>query len=215
MTDKERIVELEKYTCLSLNKLSLAIGLKTPQTFYDIKSGKHGISKDLAEKIKAKYLNLSMAWLLTGQGEMLEGVTTVEESDQDVSMIPLLPISAQGGKLNDFIVSVKGSDCEKVVSPIKGADFAMPVAGDSMAPEYPNGSQIHIKKINENAFIEWGKVYVLDTCNGALIKRIIPSEKEGYVKCVSINSDPIYAPFEVALMDIYGIYRVMLCLSIK
>ncbi|MDR0660069.1 MAG: hypothetical protein LBG19_04550 [Prevotellaceae bacterium] len=46
--------------------------------------------------------------------------------------VPLLPISAQGGSLNDFIVSVKDRDCERIVSPIKGADFAMTVAGDSM-----------------------------------------------------------------------------------
>ena len=29
------------------------------------------------------------------------------------------------------------------------------------------------------------------------------------------NTDPIYAPFEVALSDIYGIYKVLLCMSIK
>lgn len=84
-----------------------------------------------------------------------------------------------------------------------------------MAPEYPNGSRLLIKRINEKAFIEWGKTYVLDTCNGSVIKRIVPSAKEGFVKCLSINTDPIYAPFEVALSDIYGIYKVLLCMSIK
>ena len=130
-------------------------------------------------------------------------------------LVPLLPISAQGGSLNDFVVSVKNSDCEKVVSPIKGADYAIPVSGDSMAPEYPNGSHIFIKKINERAFIEWGKVYVLDTCNGTVVKVLVPSEKEGFVKCLSINKDPIFAPFDVAWGNIYGVYRVLLCMSVK
>lgn len=71
---------------------------------------------------------------------------------------------------------MKGSDCERVISPIKGADFAITVAGDSMAPEYPEGAKILIKKINEEAFIEWGKVYVLDTCNGTVVKKLMPSD---------------------------------------
>lgn len=158
-------------------------------------------------------------WIIKEQGEMLkeskQEKTVPYKSNIEGKTIPLLPISAQGGCLNDFVVSVRDSECERVVSPIKDADFAIPISGDSMAPEYPNGSQVHVKKINEKAFIEWGRVYVLDTCNGTVIKRIVPSEKEGYVKCISINPDPIYAPFEVCLNDVYGIYRVMLCLSIK
>lgn len=93
--------------------------------------------------------------------------------------------------------------------------MSLQVSGDSMSPEYPNGSQILIKKINKSAFIEWGKVYVLDTCNGTVIKILVPSEKEGFVKCVSINKDPIFAPFEVAWSDVYGVYRVLMCMSMK
>ena len=138
-----------------------------------------------------------------------------DATEETAKMVLLLPVSAQGGSLNDFVVSVKESDCEKVVSPIRGVDFAMTVSGDSMSPEYPNGSRIFIKRINERAFIEWGKVYVLDTCNGTVIKILVPAEKEGYVKCVSINQDPIFAPFEVAFEDIYGVYKVLLCMSVK
>ena len=58
-------------------------------------------------------------------------------------------------------------------------------------------------------------MYVLDTCNGTVIKILVPAEKEGYVKCVSINQDPIFAPFEVAFEDIYGVYKVLLCMSVK
>lgn len=220
MTDSERIKELQKFTGLNFSKLAEEIGLNTVQTLYDIKNGKHGISKEVAEKIQARYLNISMSWLLTGEGEMLnssgeKGAAIGGDSEESATMVLLLPISAQGGSLTEFITSVKENECEKVISPIKSVDFAMTVSGDSMSPEYQNGSRIFIKRINERAFIEWGKVYVLDTCNGTVIKCVVPSEKEGYVKCLSINPDPKYAPFEVALADIYGMYRVILCLSIK
>lgn len=71
MTDIEIIAKVAEYTGLSFNKLAKEIGLTSPQTFYDIKAGKHGISKELAEKIHARYLNINEAWLLTGNGEML------------------------------------------------------------------------------------------------------------------------------------------------
>lgn len=71
MTDIEIITKVAEYAELSFNKLAKEIGLTSPQTFYDIKAGKHGISKELAEKIHARYLNISEAWLLTGNGEML------------------------------------------------------------------------------------------------------------------------------------------------
>ena len=159
-------------------------------------------------------------WLLTGNGEMLEATeataadqrTVIDDMDNTYS-IPLLPVSAQGGSLNDFVVSVKESDCEKIISPIKGADYAMSVAGDSMAPEYPSGSQILIKRINEKAFIDWGRVYVLDTCNGTVIKQLFPSKKPEMVLCKSIN--PKFPPFEVSLADVYGVYRVLMCMSVK
>jgi phage repressor protein C with HTH and peptisase S24 domain len=135
--------------------------------------------------------------------------------DEGVVYVPLLPIFAQGGSLNDFVVSVKDSDCEQVVSPIKGADFAITVSGESMFPEYPSGSQILIKRINERAFIDWGKTYVLDTCNGTVIKRVFPSDSKNpdVIKCVSINPD--YPPFEVNMGDVYGFYRVLMCMSVK
>ena len=136
-------------------------------------------------------------------------------NEMEFTRVPLLPISAQGGSLNDFVVSVSLQDCEKIISPINGADIAITISGDSMADEYPNGSIVLAKRINERAFIDWGKVYVLDTCNGVVVKTLTPSEKEDCIRCVSINPDPIYAPFEVALNDIYGVYRVMLCMAKK
>lgn len=182
------------------------------------------------EKIAKAYPELNIDWLRSGHGSMLNGengdseVTLntpreeqkgATEEENTATWVLLLPVTAQGGSLNDFVVSVRESECEKVVSPTRGVDFAMTVSGDSMSPEYPNGSRIFIKRINERAFIEWGKVYVLDTCNGTVIKILVPAEKEGYVKCVSINQDPIFAPFEVAFEDIYGVYKVLLCMSVK
>ena len=89
----------------------------------------------------------------------------------------------------------------------------MQVVGDSMEPEFPNGSRILIKKVNEELFIEWGKVYVLDTDNGALIKQIRKTDRPGFVECVSLN--PKYDSFEINTQYIHGWYRVLMVLALK
>jgi phage repressor protein C with HTH and peptisase S24 domain len=192
----------------------------TESSMSQILNGKVPLSEKFIKKLSIMDDDINENWLLTGVGEMLKvpNVTNMDNQsiiDSDVIYVPLLPLSAQGGNLNDFVVSVKDSECEKIISPVKGADWAMTVAGDSMSPEYPSGSQILIKKINEKAFIDWGKVYVLDTCNGSVIKRVFPTDDKdpNKLKCVSIN--PEYPSFDVSLDDVFGIYRVLLCMSIK
>lgn len=128
-------------------------------------------------------------------------------------MIPVLPTDARAGTLADFADAVEAYNCERMVSPIRGADFAMQVTGDSMSPEYPSGSVILCKRINEKAFIEWGKVFVLDTPNGAVIKSVRKTDDDNEVECVSLN--PAYQPFRIETQYINGWYRVLMVLSLK
>lgn len=169
-------------------------------------------SADKIKNIEEAFPDLNIEWLLTGEGEMLK-TSTAEQTETTPYTVPLVPISAQGGSFNDFVVSVKDSDCEKVISPVRHVDFALTVTGDSMAPEYPGGSQVLVRKVNERAFIEWGRVYVLDTCNGTVIKKLNPGRDDDEVLCVSVNPD--YQPFYVKLADVYGLYRVMMCMTLK
>lgn len=127
--------------------------------------------------------------------------------------LPVIPTEAMAGTLGEFADSVHAYDCERMISPIKGADYAIKVCGDSMTPEIPNGSQILIKKIFEEEFVEWGKIFCLDTRNGAVIKRIYPTENPDVVECRSINPD--YPPFKVNVKNINGWYRVLMVLSMK
>lgn len=140
----------------------------------------------------------------------------VFDKQNNDTTIPLVPLSAMAGKLTGFsLEGITETDCERIISPIKGVDFAVPVSGESMSPIYPNGSRVLVQEINPNSFIEWGKVYVLNTCNGIIIKQLRKSEKEGYVSCYSLNDNNIYAPFEIPTADIYGWYKVLMCLSLQ
>lgn len=127
--------------------------------------------------------------------------------------LPVIPTEAMAGTLGEFADSVHAYECEKMISPIKGADYAIKVCGDSMTPEIPNGSQILIKRIFEDEFVEWGKIFCLDTRNGAVIKRIYPTDDPEVVECRSINPD--YPPFRVNTRCINGWYRVLMVLALK
>ena len=128
-------------------------------------------------------------------------------------MIPVFPVEAMAGTMTEFFASVKEYDCERMVSPIKGADYAIKIYGDSMSPEFPSGSLCLIKKVDERQFIAWNEVYVLDTDNGAVIKKIRRTDRDDVVECVSIN--PAYQPFTIDTSFIHGWYRVLMVMSVK
>lgn len=213
---KDRTIKFVKYKGITMKSFEAKCGLSSGY----ITSMRKGFGANKLNNVLIAFPELNRDWLLYGEGEMLksgqDGVQK-EVPARKPQEVYLLPVSAQAGSLNDFIASVYAGQCDSILSPIAGAELALTVAGDSMTPEYPNGSIIFIKRINERAFINWGKVYVLDTCNGTVIKRLVPAENNdrNKVRCLSINPDPIYAPFEIDLNDVYGIYKVLLCMSIK
>ena len=88
----------------------------------------------------------------------------------------------------------------------------MEVTGDSMSPEYPSGSRVLIKKVSET-FIAWNEVYVLDTPDGAVIKRVRKTEDPTVVECVSVN--PAYQPYTIPRDFIRGWYKVLMVMSLK
>ena len=172
---------------------------------------RRGFGKNSARKW-ADTFGFNFSFLTTGQGQLMaEGRLEREPSEG----VPLLPVFAQGGSLIDFSDSISSHNCERIVSPISGAELAVPIYGDSMAPEFPNGAIVFLKRIDESAFIEWGKPHVVDTVNGSIIKFLAPGSDRDHIKCISANPDPMYAPFEVAREDVLGVYRVLLCMSMK
>ena len=134
------------------------------------------------------------------------------EPDETDTSVLVIPYEARGGTIGDFVQGVHEYDCEKIVSPIRGADYAMEVTGDSMSPEYPSGSRVLIKKVSET-FIAWNEVYVLDTPDGAVIKRVRKTEDPTVVECVSVN--PAYQPYTIPRDFIRGWYKVLMVMSLK
>ena len=183
-------------------------------------SGKKAFGKETAEKWQ-QMLGFSAGWLLTGEGSMLvnnsanpsdtsapAAPSSVQEEEDN--RVPLIPFEAQGGNLDGFARNgVTLAQCDTINSPFKGAQFAISVNGQSMYPNYPSGCLLFISK-NMADWVEWGKVYVLDTENGIVVKQLVPSELgDDFVCCKSFNNAPEFAPFNVPKSTIFGVYRVV------
>ncbi len=130
--------------------------------------------------------------------------------EQEVKLpkeIPLIPTEAMAGYLKGEI-QILEYECEKFVIPtFKDADFLIPVKGGSMFPKYNPGDIVACRKLSIDTFFQWNKVYVLDTEQGALIKRVKKGSTPDTVKIVSENKE--YEPFELTRDKIYAIAEVI------
>lgn len=180
-----------------------------------VSSIRKSISPEMLDKLRSRFPELSIEWLLTGDGQMLNNTIQRKSDSDELYYTYLLPMSAVAGTLTEFEGSATLADCEKIVSPIAGVDFAINIYGDSMMPEYPSGSMVLIKRMNIDTFIAWGEVFLLDTVNGILLKELQPSEKDDEVVCVSHNPSGKYRPFNVPKKDIRSIFRVLACITRK
>lgn len=168
------------------------------------------IGSDKIEKIISSCQDLSPLWLVTGEGEML---VNENERREFVNRIPLIPIEAFAGPGEPNYEDERIQDYYTVTD-FKESDFLLRVKGDSMTPKYNGGDLVACKKVTDTYFIQWGRVYVIYTrSQGAMIKRLQPSEKDGCIKCVSENVK--YAPFDVPMDDVVSVALVNGSISLE
>lgn len=67
-----------------------------------------------------------------------------------------------------------------------------------MEPEFFSGDEVACKRINEERFIQWGRVHVLDTTQGVVIKRIYDDGEK--IRCNSYNNE--FPDFSIPKEDI-------------
>jgi len=196
----------------------------------------NGISEDNITRFLAYYPEVNAEWLLTGQGNMLKTKCTSEKptsidkpiskdkvtknvsNNQETTVkkipegshegIPLIPFSAMAGALTGELTAME-YECERYVVPaFKGADFLMSVKGNSMTPTYLSGDIVACQRVPlTDLFFQWNKPYVLDTAQGALIKRIKPGTDTEHIRIISDNTE--YDPYELPISAIHAVALVI------
>ena len=138
-----------------------------------------------------------------------EPITEYTKSLPKGQILPLIPIEAMAG-FTPGHQDALSLESELYVVPEfnKKADYLIRVSGTSMSPKYWNGDVLACKKVPVNTFLQWGKVYIMDTVQGALCKRVFPGGKKGRVKLVSDNAE-MYPPFEIEYKEVRSLAIVV------
>ena len=151
----------------------------------------------LAEKV-AELFDLDKKFLLGEEYSLgLEEFAPKEETR------PRIEAVASAGTLTEAIEEY--SEPVRVVAQMPRYDFTIVVRGDSMVPEFRSGDEIACLKVNEKAFVQWGKPHVLFTSQGIVVKRLY--EGENGFRCVSDNEQ--YPEFFVPVEEVYSVNLVV------
>ena len=201
----DRIKQFIDFKGIAVSAFERSIGMSNASFGKSLKNG-GAIGTDKLENFLKTYPEVSPTWLLTGKGNMLVDLDNLTAGQKEG--IPLIPLSAMAGALTGE-QSVLEYECERYVIPaFSGADFLMPVKGNSMMPTYISGDIVACQRVPmTDMFFQWNKPYVLDTSQGAIIKRIKPGSDKQHVLIVSDNKE--YDSFELSYSDIYAVALVI------
>lgn len=202
----ERIKQYIDYKSISVAAFEKSIGMSNASFGKCLKKG-GAIGTDKLENILSVYPDISPNWLLTGNGTMLRNSTELTPT-KDGTGIPLIPVEAMAGCFTGS-QTVLLQECDHYVVPaFKNADFLIYVRGDSMQPRYYSGDMVACKMLSPtDLFFQWGKVYVLDTDQGALIKKVEQGTDDETITLVSENENN--KPFQIPRRAVYHIAIVM------
>ena len=194
---------------LSLSELARSISV-IPQNMYDIRSGKtKNVSYSIADKIIAKYPKYSRAWLLTGEGAMLNeaaahGNAAASEKKHTILYYPNVE-GTMGGV--QFLDNPDETHIEMSIPGYTDCRFAINAYGESMSPLIKSGQIVLLAQWQER-FIDWGKIYLVVTRSGyRVIKRLLPGKTAATIVCRSENTEA-NPDFEIELADILQLYLV-------
>lgn len=211
MEAKERLAAILQHYNISVNALSKKLGLDRPQVLYDIMSGKtKSITEGMASKIISVFSDISKSWLLSGEGEMLQSGKRKK--------IPLYDVESIGG--HNGVVADTDTPAGHVAEWIDAGDWfpgataAIRHYGDSMI-EYPSGSILALKRVEDTSLLINGRNYVIETSEFRITKQL--QDDGDYIMAYSSNRETypdgrqIHAPIRIPKTSIRHIDLVLGC----
>lgn len=179
--DIKKLIERIKYEH-RINQSEIAARLDVSKTYLsDIINGRAPLNDAFIERIRTSFGLVPGDKSEQNTLPIKDHKTFGGQSLCSEIMLPLIPIDAVAGFPGDDNDSVILSQCERYAIPeftAKGADFLIRVSGSSMTPTFNNGDLLACRKINEITFFQWGTVYVIDTNQGALVKRLFEDKTD-------------------------------------
>ncbi len=197
-----RINDILQQRGISLNSFAQAIGMSPSGIKQMIKRNSTRIQ---TLELIAKALNCPIDYFFDNNN-----LQETHKSSSSLKEVPHIPYSAQAGSLSGFSDDAISGNClfYPQIEFLGSYDFTIDIQGDSMLPAYEDGDTIACKRIQQIGDLRDNQIYVLDTAQGILIKKVEKSASTPeHISCISLNTS--YEPFEVALSEVYGISEVI------
>ena len=223
-TKRERLERFIETMGYSIREFERAIGVSNGT----ISHVKDNLSANLKDKISANFQQLNLVWLLTGEGEMLHPSETDKQEEAAKELrtdtrrkIPLYSDVASIGGYNDQI-----ADTETAASAVEWIDAGdwFPEAtaairhyGDSMV-EYPAGSILVLKRVQDTRLLINGRNYVIETTEFRITKQL-QYDGGDYIWAYSSNPETypdgrqIHSPIKIPLETVRHIDLVLGCVQ--
>ena len=227
----ERVIDrFDKYLrTKGLNDNQVTVSLGLSQGLIGKSRGKgRDLSSKLANKILDFYPDLSRVWLLTGEGEMLNGGSsqtipaTIELQTQTelneknaVKWYYELDASAGDALFEDNEIN---APYKYINVPGFEGCFGLNLTGDSMLNTAQSGDIVVVRPREVQTIIN-GEIYLVVTRDSQrMVKRLVASgySEDAIITCISDNPDKTrYADMKIQADLIHKIFRVAGFVSIK
>lgn len=206
------IAKLRKHLKMTQEEFSNRIGFR--QSYLsEIENNKKPLTEEIYDAI-VEYFGIDTI------SPFIENCDNIAKDDSILNIPLLEEISKQAiphiadtiavcGMPSGFEIAIKKSQCNLYLIPdLKGCDFTVRAGGDSMINRKNPKRSIRDKDIvgcrlwKSRTHLRWGEVYALATVDGVVIKKIMPSETDGFIKCVSFNEEDGFLPYELKAEEI-------------
>ena len=178
--------------------------------------GKRNFGRKMAEKW-SKAFGLRVNWLITGEGPMFEGESSIYPNDvihQNITKNTATPSTPS--ELDDLVPIVPNgvtsiSDSQPKVHQFPRYDFYFQCVTDAMRPEIYPGDLLGIRKLEPSAPLINGETYVFDTRSAGMQIRMLEEKEDGYLATAHNDryKDTFFPRSEIiGIFTIVGLVRV-------
>lgn len=191
---------------------------------------KKSIGTEKLEQILRVYPQLNRDWLLYGEGDMLSPIDNIsydksrlnkKNSSIRKNVVPFYDTEATGSNIGTEMTPISApAGTIDIGDLLHDSSSALRIYGNSMLPNYPPGCVVGLIK-KSTGFIQPGEVYVIETRNERLLKRLFYKDdltNSDTLICVSDNTHIFdggarhgklaYPPFEVSREEIIKLFIV-------
>lgn len=212
-TIKDRLKLFIKTQGIGQGKFEVKCGLSNGY----VNNIRQSIQPDKLQKIALAFPNLNTGWLMTGEGEMLRNASSLPQPRKKIPVYDSQTIGGHNG--TDANTDTPARIAEEIDAGdwFPEATAAIHHYGDSMV-EYPSGSILALKRVNDRRLIINGRNYVIETTEFRVTKQL-QYDGGDYIMAYSSNPETypdgrqIHSPIRIPVETVRHIDLVLGCVT--